>query len=66
MEFITANHACTLAAIVDPAPAAVAMARAAGVPWFGSLRDGVQNLRVTEAASEAARTGEVVRTESPT
>jgi predicted dehydrogenase len=36
-ELIAESPACTLAALVDPAPAAAAIARAAGVPLFRSI-----------------------------
>lgn len=39
MELIAESPECTLAAIVDPAPGAIDLARAAGVPLFGSLRE---------------------------
>lgn len=39
IELIAASPACRLAAIVDPAPGAAAIARAAGVPWYTSLAD---------------------------
>ena len=34
MELIAESPECTLAAIVDPAPGAVELARAAGVPLY--------------------------------
>ncbi len=38
-ELVAESPLCTLAAIVDPAPAAAAVARTAGVPLFASLRE---------------------------
>lgn len=39
IELILASPACTLAAIVDPAPSTRLQAEAAGVPWFAALDD---------------------------
>jgi predicted dehydrogenase len=39
IEIITRSTDCRLAALVDPAPAAAAVAHAANVPLFGSLND---------------------------
>lgn len=39
MALIAASDECTLCAIADPAPAAAATARAAGVPWYETLSD---------------------------
>ena len=39
VELVDESPLCTLAAIVDPAPAAAAVARTAGVPLYASLRE---------------------------
>ena len=39
VELVNESPLCTLAAIVDPAPAAAAVARTAGVPLYASLRE---------------------------
>ena len=46
-ELVAESPLCTLAAIVDPAPAAAAVARTSGVPLFASLR------------AKAGRSGEI-------
>ena len=79
VELIDASPLCTLVALVDPAPAAFAdvdrsdplahqlahfcaVIRGEAKPLV-SARDGLQNLRITEAIAEAARTGRVISTQ---
>lgn len=44
-ELVGESGECTLGAVVDPAPAAVEFARAAGVPWFAALDECLARLR---------------------